>query len=208
MKKILICFTILIFQFSFLKITSAELIHFDTTDTSYKTYFDSESLQGYEDGDLTILLARIVGYTPKNEKILDIVEKFTVIDKELYYSVFERDWEKGGDMELKTFLAIIDYLDKKSDSANSNSSVKNPLGDVWIQSDARGDWYVQTHRISEDFDSKEFTVPLKLVVEGRVGNNRPQLFKYSGGIWYAKYRDSSMDFELVKNVQFVQEEII
>ena len=198
MKKFLIFVLCLLgIELNFLNVSSAELILYDTNNNGYKTYFDSESLTGSEEGGHKVISARIVGYTPQNEKLIDIVEKFTVIDNELYFSVFERDWEKGGDDTLKAWSAILNYVDKRASQKNSTST--NPPGDVWIQSDASGDWYVQTHKISEDSDKKEFTVPLKLVVNGKLGNNRPQLFKYSGGSWYAKYRDSSMDFELVNS---------
>ena len=86
---------------------------------------------------------------------------------------------------------------------NFTSAELNPPGDVWIETENsdgfKKEWYVQTHRISENFEAKEFVVPLKLIVNGRLGNNRPQRFKYSGGIWYAKYRDSSMDFDFVNS---------
>ena len=48
------------------------------------------------------------------------------------------------------------YFDTESIRASAkNSNTATPPGDVWIKSDASGDWYVQTHRISENFDSKE-----------------------------------------------------
>ena len=88
-------------------------------------------------------------------------------------------------------------------------SAKVFAADVWFATsyDRDGntyDLYVMTHYIKENFDAMEFTAPVKEVWrDGRGGNPvRPQRFKFMRGEWYAKYRDSSMEFEPVNDNYF------
>ena len=71
--------------------------------------------------------------------------------------------------------------------------------DVWVGTDIGGDgskneWYVQTHRIQDNEDLTGFNVPLKLVVNGRLGNNRMHTFRMIDGTWYCKQTNSSREF--------------
>jgi len=76
--------------------------------------------------------------------------------------------------------------------------------DVWVYTSYSGgdkeDWYVQTHLIKEDVSTREFKVPLKLVINGRLGNNRLHAFRLLGGdhyTWYCRQANSSREFTLV-----------
>ena len=59
--------------------------------------------------------------------------------------------------------------------------------------------YVQTHLIKEDFDNKEFTVPFKMVLNGKLLNNRLHTFRYASGKWYIKQTNAVRNWDLVND---------
>ena len=80
--------------------------------------------------------------------------------------------------------------------------------DVWVYSKSGDDYYVQTHLI-KDIEIG-FIVPLKLVTNGRLGNNRLHTFRYiqdekeGYNCWYCKQTRSTHDYEIVNGTELYE----
>ena len=103
-------------EFSFLSCVYAELRLISTDKNGYKTYFDTDSLGASKEDGRPIIFARIVGYRPDNSIILDTIEKFTMVNKELYISVTPGQWVKAGEENIKAWWAIFNYIKEFSSS--------------------------------------------------------------------------------------------
>lgn len=77
--------------------------------------------------------------------------------------------------------------------ANSSFSYAQ---DVWVYSRERGntheEYYVDPERIIESRDTVEFTVPYKIVSNGKISKNERMLFSLQkDGKWYCKFETST-----------------
>jgi len=75
MKKFLV-FAICLLTLTFFNIASAEMRLVTTDDNGYKTYFDTDSLETENDGE--ILAVRVVGKDPEGWTLLDEVFKYKI----------------------------------------------------------------------------------------------------------------------------------
>ena len=80
--------------------------------------------------------------------------------------------------------------------------------DVWVLTEYQGrdkcEWYVQTESIVEDFDNKTFDVPLKLVINDKLGDSRRQTFSLVGDVWYVKPSNSGQSPQEVNSREIYQ----
>ena len=79
-------------------------------------------------------------------------------------------------------------------------SAKVFAADVWFETTysrdgERYDWYLVTENIEEDFDNKEFLVPVKTAYNGKLaGGSKLFRFRLVDNVWYAKRKFSSNEF--------------
>ena len=79
-------------------------------------------------------------------------------------------------------------------------SAKVFAADIWFETTysrdgEKYDWYLVTENIKEDFDNKEFLVPVKIAYNGELSNSHNlHRFRLVDNVWFAKYKTSSNEF--------------
>lgn len=89
-------------------------------------------------------------------------------------------------------------------------SAKVFAADIWFaatysRDGEKYDWYVVTENIKENFDDKEFLVPVKIAYNGERSNSQHlHRFRLVDNVWFAKHKLSSNEFIPINSNEIYQ----